>query len=232
MNKNKVLIANRGEIACRIIRSCREQGLATVAVYSDADANSMHVEMADEAVHIGGSKPADSYLNIDNVIQAAKDTGATAVHPGYGFLSENTVFANQIMSHGMCWIGPDPDSISAMGDKDRARAIAEEAGVPVLPGSPRFEYGDVEGIEAAAEKVGFPLLVKASAGGGGIGMRLVENASKLVDTAQTTQELAQRSFGDGTVFLERYVKSARHIEVQVFGDGKGNAIHLLSLIHI
>ena len=223
---NKILIANRGEIACRIIKSCKKLGIPTVAVYSDADRESMHVELADESVHIGPSKASESYLNSDRVIEVALDKGVTAVHPGYGFLSENTLFANRIMEAGIKWIGPAPETILQMGDKDRARNIASAAGVPVLPGSKRFELGANEGIEDAGKAVGYPLLVKASAGGGGIGMRLVEDPEQLVATALTTQEMAERSFGDGTIFLERYVTHARHIEIQVFGDGQGNAIHL------
>jgi 3-methylcrotonyl-CoA carboxylase alpha subunit len=226
VSKHKVLIANRGEIACRVIRSCRSLGIATVAVYSDADQESMHVQLADEAIHIGAAKAAESYLDVQKVLQAITVSGATAVHPGYGFLSENTDFARQIMAAGVRWIGPAPDTISEMGDKDRARQLAQSAGVPVLPGSQRFATGELDGIEEAGSEVGYPLLVKASAGGGGIGMRLVESAPQLLDIAASTQSMAERSFGDGTVFLERYVKNARHIEVQVFGDGKGEAIHL------
>jgi 3-methylcrotonyl-CoA carboxylase alpha subunit len=223
---NKVLIANRGEIACRIIKSCQKLGIKTVAVYSEADENSLHKSLADEAICVGPAKSTESYLNVPAVLKAAKDTGATAIHPGYGFLAENTDFADSIIAQGMKWIGPAPETILLMGDKDRARAIAQKAGVPVLTGSPRFEMGALENIEDYANKVGYPLLVKASAGGGGIGMKLVVNEQGLLKVAQSTQELALRSFGDGTIFLERYVQRARHIEIQIFGDGKGNAIHL------
>jgi len=222
----KVLIANRGEIACRVIRACQALDIPCVAVYSNADKDSMHVQLADEAVYIGPAKASESYLNVERVLEAVFATGATAVHPGYGFLSENTQFAQRIIEAGVQWIGPAPETISEMGDKDRARSIAEAAGVPVLPGSRRFALGELDGIEQEAERVGYPLLVKASAGGGGIGMRLVERAEDLLTTTSTTQEMAQRSFDDGTIFLERYVKNARHIEVQIFGDGKGKVVHL------
>jgi acetyl-CoA carboxylase biotin carboxylase subunit len=223
---NKVLIANRGEIACRIIKSCQKLGIKTVAIYSEADENSLHKALADEAICVGPAKSTESYLNVPAVLKAAKDTGANAIHPGYGFLAENTDFADSIVAQGMKWVGPAPETILLMGDKDRARAIAQKAGVPVLLGSPRFEVGSLENIEEHANKVGYPLLVKASAGGGGIGMKLVLNEQDLLKVAQSTQALALRSFGDGTIFLERYVKQARHIEIQIFGDGKGNAIHL------
>jgi 3-methylcrotonyl-CoA carboxylase alpha subunit len=223
---NKLLIANRGEIACRIIRAARALGLATVAVHSDADAGAMHTALADEAVRIGSSKPAESYLKIDALLAAARATGADAVHPGYGFLAENEGFARAVAEAGLTWVGPTPESIEAMGDKARARALAEAAGVPVLPGSRRFPEGDLEGIEAAGDAVGFPLLVKASGGGGGIGMRVVDAPADLRKVAEATQGMAARSFGDGTVFLERYIRNARHVEVQVFGFGDGRAVHL------
>ncbi|MGK9236826.1 ATP-grasp domain-containing protein [Inquilinus limosus] len=222
----KLLIANRGEIACRIIRSAKALGLATVAVHSDADAKALHVALADQAVPIGPSKPAESYLRIDAILDAARTTGADAVHPGYGFLAENEGFARAMAEAGLTWVGPTPESIEAMGDKARARSLAESAGVPVLPGSRRFPEGDLEGIEAAADAVGYPLLVKASAGGGGIGMRVVDAPADLRKVAEATQGMAARSFGDGAVFLERYVRNARHVEVQVFGFGDGRAVHL------
>ena len=221
-----LLIANRGEIACRIIRAARALGLATVAVHSNADAGAMHTALADEAVHIGPSKPAESYLKVDAILAAARATGADAVHPGYGFLAENEGFARAVAEAGLTWVGPTPESIEAMGDKARARALAEAAGVPVLPGSRRFPEGDLEGIEAAGDAVGFPLLVKASGGGGGIGMRVVDAPADLRRVAESTQGMAARSFGDGAVFLERYVRNARHVEVQVFGFGDGRAVHL------
>lgn len=223
---NKILIANRGEIACRVMRSARALGARTVAVYSDADRESLHVASADEAVHIGPAKAAESYLNIDALLAAAAATGATAVHPGYGFLAENATFASRVLAAGLIWIGPTPAQIEAMGDKARARALAAAAGVPIVPGSARFPTGELAGLEAAAAEVGYPLLVKASAGGGGIGMRLVESPEQLLKTAEATQTMAARSFGDGTVFLERYIPRARHVEIQVFGFGDGRAIHV------
>jgi len=223
---NTILVANRGEIACRVIRSARSLGARTVAVYSDADRHALHVESADEAVHIGPAKAIDSYLNVEAILNAARATGATAVHPGYGFLAENADFARRVAAAGLTWIGPTPAQIEAMGDKARARHIAQAAGVPVVPGSDRFPGGQLDGLAAAAAQVGYPLLVKAAAGGGGIGMRLVEHEDQLLKTAEATQTMATRSFGDGTIFLERYIPRARHVEIQVFGAGDGRAIHL------
>ncbi len=220
-----LLIANRGEIACRVIRAAKSLGLRTVAVYSEADAQAQHVAMADAAVAIGGPKPADSYLRIPAILEAARATGADAVHPGYGFLAENSGFAQAVADAGLIWVGPDPKSMDDMGDKERARLLAKAAGVPILPGSARFAVGDLDGLEEAAGEVGYPLLVKASAGGGGIGMRLVASEADLRKIVEATQGMAARSFGDGTVFLERYVRNARHVEMQVFGFGDGHAIH-------
>lgn len=223
---NKVLIANRGEIACRIIKSCKKLGFTTVAVYSEADAEALHVKMADEAYPVGPASPKESYLVSDNVLKIALDSGAHFVHPGYGFLSESSRFARAVEKAGLTWVGPSPKSIDDMGDKERAREIAKAAGVPVLSGSPRFDTGELDNIEQAGEMVGYPLLVKASAGGGGIGMRLVEQPEKLLEVAQSTQSMAEKAFGDGTIFLERFIANARHVEVQVFGFGNGEAIHL------
>ncbi len=223
---NKILIANRGEIACRVLRSAHALGARTVAVYSDADRDALHVASADEAVHIGPAKASESYLNVEALLAAAASTGATAIHPGYGFLAENAAFAARVIAAGLTWIGPTPAQIDAMGDKERARRIASVAGLPVVPGSPRFALDDLDGLEAAAAQVGYPLLVKASAGGGGIGMRLVEAPAQLRKTTEATQAMAARSFGDGTIFLERYIPRARHVEIQVFGFGDGRAIHL------
>lgn len=220
-----LLVANRGEIACRVIRAAQALGLRTVAVHSQADEHARHVAMADAAVAIGGPKPADSYLRIPAILEAARATGADAVHPGYGFLAENAGFAQAVHDAGLIWVGPTPKSMEDMGDKERARLLAKAAGVPILPGSARFAPGDLDGLEEAAEEVGYPLLVKASAGGGGIGMRLVNGAAELRKTVEATQGMAERSFGDGAVFLERYVRNARHIEMQVFGFGDGHAIH-------
>ena len=222
----KVLIANRGEIACRIIRSCRTLGLETVAVRSDADANSLHVAQADEAQAIGPGPAKHSYLACDNILAAAKASGADAVHPGYGFLAEDGKFARAVTHAGLIWIGPTPESIEDMGDKQRARLLARAAGVPILPGSARFAVGDLAGLDEAARAVGFPLLVKASAGGGGIGMRRVDAPEDLAKTVQATQALAEKSFGDGDVYLERLVAKARHVEIQVFGFGDGHAVHM------
>lgn len=222
----KILVANRGEIARRIFRSARALGLRTVAVYSDADAQAAHVSDADEAVHIGPAAARESYLNAERVLDAAKSTGADAIHPGYGFLSESAEFAEAMIAAGLIWIGPEAATLRAMGDKERARELAAAAGVPVVPGSGRFAQGDTEGLEAAAEVVGFPLLVKASAGGGGIGMRRVDTPEKLTETVLATQSMASKAFGDGTVFLERFVSRARHVEIQVFGFGNGEAVHL------
>lgn len=222
----KILIANRGEIACRIIRTCKELGFDTVAVYSQADRNAMHVAMADEAVEIGPAPSRESYLKSDTILDAAHRTGAKAIHPGYGFLSENAGFAEAVIAAGLIWIGPTPVSIRDMGDKERAREIARQAGVPILPGSNRFSDSDDQLLLDAAQKVGFPLLVKAAAGGGGIGMRRVDSPEKLIDVARATQSMAGKSFGDPGIYFERYVGTARHIEVQVFGFGNGAGVHL------
>jgi acetyl-CoA carboxylase biotin carboxylase subunit len=222
----RLLIANRGEIACRIIRAAKDLGIETVAVHSEADAGALHVSSADEAVCIGPAPAAQSYLLHDAVIAAAMSTGADAVHPGYGFLAESAEFARKVSEAGLKWVGPDPQTIEDMGDKQRARDIAIKAGVPVLPGSPRFTEGALEGLDQAAGEVGYPLLVKASGGGGGIGMRRVDDPAKLQKAVEATQSAAARSFGDSTVYLERFVARARHVEVQVFGFGDGRAVHL------
>ena len=222
----RILVANRGEIACRILRTCKRLGLETVAVHSEADAEAMHVRMADRAVPIGGPPPAESYLVGEKIVAAARAPGAEGIHPGYGFLSENEDFARAVQAAGIVWIGPDPKGIEDMGDKERARLLAKAAGVPVLPGSARFAPGDTAGMDTAAREVGFPLLVKASAGGGGIGMRRVDKPEDLAPAVESTQTMAARAFGDGTVYLERYIAEARHVEVQVFGFGDGHAVHL------
>ena len=222
----KLLIANRGEIARRIIRSCRLLGITAVAVYSEADTNAAYVEEADEAYPIGKSRPQESYLLPERLIETAQRSGATLIHPGYGFLSENAAFARAVVERGIVWVGPSPDSIELMGDKPRARAAAKAAGVPIVTGSRRFAPGETLGLDEAAREVGFPLLVKAAAGGGGIGMRRVDGPDKLADTVAATQSMAAKAFGDGSVYLERFIPRARHIEIQVFGDGRGNAVHL------
>lgn len=222
---SKVLIANRGEIALRIHRACKEMGLATVAVHSEADKDAMHVRLADESVCIGPASATDSYLNIPAIISACEITHADAVHPGYGFLSENARFADIVEAHGMVFIGPTADHIKLMGDKIAAKDAVANAGIPVVPGSP----GGVENYAAAkivAEDVGFPMLVKASAGGGGRGMRLARTADDLEESLNAASQEALAAFGDGTVYLERYLELPRHIEVQVIADTHGNVVHL------
>ncbi len=222
----RILIANRGEIACRIIRACKALDITSIAVYSEADADAMFVQMADVAEPIGPAPAAQSYLDGERILDAARKHRADGIHPGYGFLSENTGFARAAEAAGVCWIGPTPDSIDAMGDKERARAIAAAAGVPTLTGSRRFAAGELDGIEVAALEVGYPLLVKATGGGGGIGMRRVEGPEQLLASVAATQQLAAKAFKDGTIYLERLVARARHIEIQVFGHGDGTAVHL------
>lgn len=222
----RILVANRGEIACRVIRAAKKLGLEAVAVYSDADAEAMHVEMADASVHIGPPAATESYLRQDAILAAAQETGADAIHPGYGFMAENADFARAVMDAGLIWVGPRPETIEAMGDKQRARDLAKKAGVPVARGSDRLLPGKLDGLEQMAETVGYPLLVKAAAGGGGIGMRRVDSPETLRKTVEATQSMAERSFGDGSVYLERFIPKARHIEIQVFGFGDGRAVHL------
>ena len=221
----KLLIANRGEIACRIIRTARAMGIATVAVYSDADAKALHVRQADEAVHIGPSPAAESYLVGDKIIAAAKQTGADAIHPGYGFLSENAGFAQAVIDAGLIWVGPKPASIEAMGLKDAAKERMIAAGVPVTPGY-LGEDQSVERLSAEAEKIGYPVLIKAVAGGGGKGMRRVDDAAQFEEMLASCRREATASFGNDQVLLEKWITSPRHIEVQVFGDSHGNVVHL------
>ena len=223
----KLLIANRGEIACRVMRSARALGIATVAVYSEADAAARHVAEADEALPIGPAAAKESYLVADKIIAAARESGADAIHPGYGFLAENAAFARAVEGAGLIWVGPTPESIAAMGDKERARTIARDAGLPIVPGSARLTADALSGLDEAAAAVGYPLLVKASAGGGGIGMRQVDDPAKLADVVDATQTMAERAFGDGTVYLEKLVLQPRHIEIQVFGHGDGRGFHLM-----
>ncbi|MEX0408202.1 acetyl/propionyl/methylcrotonyl-CoA carboxylase subunit alpha [Aquibium sp. LZ166] len=222
---SKILIANRGEIACRVIGTARRMGVRTVAVFSDADAHSMHVAMADEAVHIGASPVGESYLRGDRIIEAALSTGAQAIHPGYGFLSENPEFADKIAAAGLVFIGPSADSIRAMGLKDAAKRLMEKAGVPVVPGW----HGDGQALVLLAGKareIGYPVLIKARAGGGGRGMRRVEDPDGFADALAGAKREAKAAFGDDAVLIEKYVEKPRHIEVQVFGDNHGNAVHL------
>ncbi len=218
----KILIANRGEIACRVIDTARTMGVRTVAVYSDADASARHVAMADEAVHIGGPRPADSYLRGDAIIAAAQATDAEAVHPGYGFLSENPEFVEACEAAGLVFIGPSADAIRAMGLKDAAKALMEEAGVPVVPG---YHGASQEGLAERAAEIGYPLLIKAVAGGGGKGMRRVDRAEDFADALASAQGEAATAFGNDAVLIEKFVATPRHIEVQVFGDGE-RAVHL------
>jgi acetyl-CoA carboxylase biotin carboxylase subunit len=221
----KILIANRGEIALRIIQACRELGIATVAVYSTADRDSLHVTYADEDVCIGPPSSTSSYLNISSLISAAEITGADAVHPGYGFLAENAHFAEVVEECRMTWIGPRPEVIRLMGDKAKARETAAAAGVPILPGS-KEPLGSVAEAEKFAGEVGYPVILKASAGGGGRGMRIVHSEAEIASQFQTAHEEAERAFGDGSIYLEKYLTEPRHIEFQVFGDRHGHVIHL------
>ncbi|NJM81283.1 MAG: acetyl/propionyl/methylcrotonyl-CoA carboxylase subunit alpha [Tabrizicola sp.] len=220
----KILIANRGEIACRIIRTARRLGVATVAVYSDADAGALHVGMADEAVHIGGAAPRQSYLNGDRIIAAARSTGAEAIHPGYGFLSENPDFVTAVEKGGLVFIGPSARAIRAMGLKDAAKRLMVEAGVPVVPGYHGADQDPATLLDEAG-RIGYPVLIKAVAGGGGKGMRLVERAGDFADALQSAQGEAQTAFGNPAVLIEKYVVRPRHIEVQIFGDGS-RVVHL------
>ena len=219
-----ILIANRGEIACRIMQTAQAMGVRCVAVYSDADANARHVEMADEAVHIGGSAPANSYLRGDVIIEAAIAGGAQAIHPGYGFLSENPDFVEAVEAAGLTFIGPSSDAIRAMGLKDAAKTLMEKAGVPVVPGYHGADQSD-DLLAREAAGIGYPVLIKAVAGGGGKGMRLVEEARGFAEALDSARSEAKAAFGNSDVLVEKFVTKPRHIEVQVFGDGE-RAVHL------
>ena len=222
---DKILIANRGEIALRIHRACKEMGISTVAVHSEADSTAMHVRLADESVCIGPAPAAKSYLNIPSIISAAEITGAQAIHPGYGFLSENARFAEIVETHGLTFIGPRPEHISMMGDKIAAKVAVKSAGIPVVPGSDGA-ITDLDEAMAAAEAIGFPVLVKAAAGGGGRGMKVAPDRDSLFEAVQTAQAEAKAAFGDDSVYLERYLGKPRHIEIQVIADAFGNVCHL------
>ena len=222
---NKILIANRGEIALRVLRACKELGIATVAVHSTADADAMHVRLADESVCIGPPPARDSYLNIPQILAACEITGADAVHPGYGFLSENARFAEILLAHGVAFIGPSPEHIRIMGDKIEAKRTAKHLGIPVVPGSEGGITSDDAARKIAAE-IGFPVLIKASAGGGGRGMKVARSADELPNALSTARAEARAAFGDDAVYIEKYLGAPRHIEVQVLGDGKGKAVHL------
>ncbi|MET3462264.1 acetyl/propionyl/methylcrotonyl-CoA carboxylase subunit alpha [Variovorax atrisoli] len=221
----KILVANRGEIAVRVMRTARAMGFRTVAVYSSADAGSQHVRFADEAVHIGEPLPAQSYLNIAAIVEAARTSGADAVHPGYGFLAENAVFAQACRDAGLVFIGPSPEAIRAMGDKAGAKRLMQAAGVPCIPGYQGEDQGE-RTLAAEAARIGWPVMIKATAGGGGRGMRLVSSAANFAEQLRSAQSEALNAFGDATVILERAIVAPRHVEVQVFADRHGNAIHL------
>ncbi|MFY9686175.1 MAG: acetyl-CoA carboxylase biotin carboxylase subunit [Pseudolabrys sp.] len=222
---DKILIANRGEIALRVLRACKELGIPTVAVHSTADADAMHVRFADESVCIGPPAAKDSYLNIPSILSACEITGADAVHPGYGFLSENARFAEILAEHGVQFIGPKPEHIRTMGDKIEAKRTAKKLGIPVVPGSEGGVSSDQEASKVAGE-IGFPVLIKAAAGGGGRGMKVARSAAELSSALSTARAEAKAAFGDDAVYIERYLERPRHIEIQVLGDGHGNAIHL------
>jgi len=220
----KILVANRGEIACRIIDSCKKLKFHSIAVYSDIDKNGKHVRKADESTHIGGSKAQDSYLSTDKIIEAAKKTKADAIHPGYGFLAENDQFAQKVIDAGIIWIGPKPNTIVSMGNKDIARDLALKSNLPICPGLNNKDL-EKDDLEKKCNEIGFPILVKASAGGGGIGMQIVNNYSELVKSVEKTKNLAKKAFGNSDVFLEKFIKNARHIEIQIFGFGEKKAVH-------
>ena len=221
----KVLVANRGEIAVRVMRTCRERGIATVAVYSEADRDALHVRLADEAVEIGPAPSAQSYLVAEKVLDAARRTGADAVHPGYGFLSENAAFARSCEAAGLVWIGPPPEAIRLMGDKTEARKLMQTADVPMAPGTPDA-IGDPAEAERVAGEIGYPVLVKAAAGGGGKGMRVVERAADFATAFERAGSEAESAFGDGRVYVEKYLVGPRHVEIQVLADAHGNVVHL------
>ncbi len=222
---DKILIANRGEIALRVLRACKELGIQTVAVHSTADADAMHVRLADESVCIGPPPARESYLNIPQILAACEITGADAVHPGYGFLSENARFAEILEAHDITFIGPSAEHIRIMGDKIAAKQTAVRLGLPVVPGSPGG-VADAMSAERIAEEIGYPVLIKAAAGGGGRGMKVALSREDLANAFNTARSEAKAAFGDGAVYLEKYLDKPHHVEIQVFGDGKGNAIHL------
>ena len=220
----KILIANRGEIACRIIRTCQKLDIKTVAIYSTVDQQALHVKLADEAVLIGEAPPHDSYLNMAKILDAAKQSGAQAIHPGYGFLSENADFARLCQQAGICFVGPTPDVIESMGDKLRSRKLARKAGLPILPGTDEAVAND--NAATKAWELGFPLMVKAAEGGGGIGIHIIESQEELMPLIDRTRQVAESAFGSSRLFFERYLKGASHIEVQLIGDEHGTLLHL------
>ncbi|MEO1603101.1 MAG: biotin carboxylase N-terminal domain-containing protein, partial [Pseudomonadota bacterium] len=222
---SKILIANRGEIACRVMKTARRMGLATVAVYSEADRDAVHVRMADEAVAIGAAPAAESYLRIERIVQACKDTGAEAVHPGYGFLSENPRFAAALEEAGIALIGPPASAMEAMGDKITSKKIAAEAGVSTVPGHMGL-IADAAEAQRIAGEIGYPVMIKASAGGGGKGMRIAWGPDEVAEGFQSSKNEAANSFGDDRIFIEKFVTQPRHIEIQVLADGHGNCVYL------
>jgi acetyl-CoA carboxylase biotin carboxylase subunit len=225
VNLQKCLIANRGEIAVRVLRACRELGMQVVAVYSEADANALHVQLADEAYLIGPPPPGQSYLDIEALLRVAAHAGCDCVHPGYGFLSENAAFAQAVMDAGLVWVGPPPDAIRAMGVKTEARALMEQAGVPVVPGFQQEDASEAD-LLAAAERIGYPVMVKAAGGGGGKGIRVVHDPAQLAEAIAGARSEAQKAFNDSRIFLERYIEQGRHIEIQVIADTHGNTLSL------
>jgi acetyl-CoA carboxylase biotin carboxylase subunit len=222
---DKILIANRGEIALRVHRACREMGIRTVAIHSEADANAMHVRLADESVCVGPAPVGKSYLNVPAIITAAEITGAQAVHPGYGFLSENARFAEIVEAHGLAFIGPTAEHIRVMGDKISAKKTVMEAGIPVVPGS-KGGVTEFEEARKVSAEIGYPVLIKAASGGGGRGMKVAENESKLQEAMDTASTEAAAAFGDGTIYIEKYLGRPRHIEIQILADTHGNVVHL------
>ena len=221
----KLLIANRGEIACRVIKTARKMGINTVAVYSDADRNALHCEMADESVYIGGAPVAESYLHIENILTAIKTTNADAVHPGYGFLSENSAFADSLSDTGVIFIGPSSNAIAVMGDKIKSKKLAESAGVPTVPGSPKA-IRTAASAEKIANEIGYPVMLKASAGGGGKGMRLARSAEECRESLKRAVNEAKTAFGDDRIFIEKFIENPRHIEIQIIADTQGNTVYL------
>lgn len=222
---NKILIANRGEIAVRIIRACKELGIKTVAVYSEIDKFALHAQLADEAVCIGGPSPKDSYLNMHNILSATVLTGAQAIHPGFGFLSENSKFANMCRECNITFIGPDPETIEEVGNKSKAKETLKKAGVPVIPGSEGAVADESEAFKVA-KNIGYPLMIKASAGGGGRGIRIVKESSEFLNAFRTAKAEAEGAFGDGSMYIEKFIEEPKHIEFQILADNYGNVVHL------
>ncbi|MGY9003006.1 MAG: acetyl-CoA carboxylase biotin carboxylase subunit, partial [Rhodospirillales bacterium] len=221
----KILIANRGEIACRVMKTAKKMGIKTVAVYSEADKLGLHVQMADEAVCVGPAPSVDSYLSVKNILAAIKETGADAVHPGYGFLSENAAFARKLAREGIAFIGPKPLAIKSMGDKIESKKLAEKVGVNVIPGHTEA-VSDARKAVTISKKIGYPVMLKASAGGGGKGMRIARGDDEVADGLRSAVREAESSFGDGRVFIEKYIEQPRHIEIQVLADSQGNTVYL------